>query len=129
MVSKPFPVIDLVATGKNITRLREESGYSIADLQGYFGFTGPQAIYKWQEGKSLPSTDNLIALSYLLEKSMEEILVTRQTALDIMPQDKTCGDPFFVHSSLKSDPHRIPSVLRFAAIPSDCFPLATGNAG
>lgn len=70
-----FPIIDLKATGENITRLRKEIGLSVRDLQAYFGFDSPQAIYKWQWGESLPTVDNLYALSKLLNRSMEEILV------------------------------------------------------
>ena len=96
MCTKSFPVIDMVATGKNIVRLRKESGLSVADLQEYFGFEAPQAIYKWQKGISLPSTDNLLALGRLLDVAMEEILVTRPTAIDIiMPQEKSCGNHRF----------------------------------
>ena len=63
MGTKYYPVIDVIATGKNILRLRKAQGYSVADLQEFLGFEAPQAIYKWQSGKSLPSTDNLFALS------------------------------------------------------------------
>lgn len=52
-----FPVIDPVATGANIVRLRQERGLSVRDLQAFFGFEEPQAIYKWQRGQSLPSVD------------------------------------------------------------------------
>ena len=45
MHQKPFPVIDMVETGKNIMRLREERGMTVRDLQAYFGFEEPQAIY------------------------------------------------------------------------------------
>ena len=48
MMNKPFPVIDPVATGANIVRLREDRGLSVRDLQTYFGFEEPRAIYKWQ---------------------------------------------------------------------------------
>lgn len=70
-----FPVIDPVATGKNIIRLRKEQCLTVRDLQAYFGFEEPQAIYKWQQGKSLPSVDNLYALGFLLEVPIETILV------------------------------------------------------
>lgn len=70
-----FPVIDLQATGANILRLRQARGFSVRDLQQYFGFEEPQAIYKWQRGKSLPTVDNLYALSALLDVPMNEILV------------------------------------------------------
>ncbi len=72
-----FPVIDLVATGENILRLRKEKGLSVPDMQEYFRFAMPQAIYNWQSGKCLPTVDNLFALSYLLGVSMNEILVAR----------------------------------------------------
>ena len=75
MESKFYRSIDMTATGKRIAELRVRRGYTVADLQRYFGFEAPQAIYKWQKGQSLPSTDNLYALSWLLEVPMEEILV------------------------------------------------------
>ena len=71
----PFPVIDPIATGKNILALRKEKGFTVRDLQAFFGFEEPQAIYRWQYGKTLPSVDNLLALSTILEVPMEEILV------------------------------------------------------
>ena len=46
---KAYPVIDLVATGNNIRRLRLERGMTVRDLQSYFGFEEPRAIYKWQK--------------------------------------------------------------------------------
>ena len=70
-----FPTIDLAATGKNIIKLREESGLSVRDLQNIFGFATPQAIYKWQHGTALPTIDNLIVLSAVFKVSMEEIII------------------------------------------------------
>lgn len=70
-----FPTIDLVATGKNIIKLREESGLSVRDLQNIFGFATPQAIYKWQHGTTLPTIDNLIVLSAVFKVSLEEIII------------------------------------------------------
>ena len=72
-----FPVIDQEATGRNIQRLRQQRGLTVRDLQAYFGFTEPQAIYKWQSGRSLPTVDNLLALSALLGVPMDRILVVR----------------------------------------------------
>ena len=71
MDTKVFPVIDVAATGNNIRRLRLERGLSVRDLQSFFGFEEPQAIYKWQRGESLPSVDNLYALGNLLEVPMD----------------------------------------------------------
>ena len=81
MMNRYFPVIDPIATGANIARLRKERGLSVRDLQEYFGFEEPQAIYKWQWGKSLPSIDNLFALGALLEVPLDKILVSRNPRL------------------------------------------------
>jgi transcriptional regulator with XRE-family HTH domain len=88
-----FPVIDLVATGENITRLRKARGLTVRDLQSWFGFEEPQAIYKWQKGKSLPTVDNLYALGTLLNVPMEEILVPCKPKLNMViagQQDVSC---------------------------------------
>ncbi len=75
MYASAFPVIDLAATGDNIRRLRVSRGLSVRQLQSYFGFEEPRAIYKWQKGESLPTVDNLYALGKLLDVPMEQILV------------------------------------------------------
>ncbi len=84
MQQKLYPVIDLVETGKNIVRLRQERGMSVRDLQSFFGFAEPQAIYKWQTGKSLPTVDNLYALSALLDVPMDDILVSAKQKVNII---------------------------------------------
>lgn len=73
----------MIATGRNIQRLRESSGLTEADLQAYFGIDAPQTIYRWQSGKTIPSTDNLLALGYLLDVPMESILVQRVVRKDV----------------------------------------------
>ena len=104
MNRKQFPVIDPIATGKNIIRLRIERGMSVRDLQAYFGFEEPQAIYKWQQGKSLPSVDNLYALGALFEVPMEDILVSRTSQLNLMiceQQAEACCSPLFMGELLR----------------------------
>ena len=95
MHEQPFPVIDLEATGKNILRLRREKGLSVRDMQGFFRFEEPRAIYKWQSGQSLPTVDNLLALSKLLEVSMEEILVSNPTSAVFGPREASRGSVLF----------------------------------
>ena len=70
-----LPVINLVKTGKNIKSLLIKCNISVSKLQDILGFTSPQAIYKWFWGQSLPSVDNLVILSRLLNVSIEDILV------------------------------------------------------
>ncbi len=70
-----FPVIDLAATGENIRRIRIARGLTVRDLQSYFGFEEPRAIYKWQKGECLPTVDNLYALGRLFGVPMDQILI------------------------------------------------------
>ena len=69
-----IPTIDMVATGRNIMRLREVAGLTVRDLQDIFGFATPQAIYKWQHGTAMPTIDNLVVLA-VLDVPMDEIIV------------------------------------------------------
>ena len=70
-----LPTLDLIETGKNITRLRKERGLSVKNLQQIFGFTTPQAIYKWQHGAALPTIDNLIVLAKVFQVRVDDIIV------------------------------------------------------
>ena len=70
-----MPVIDMVATGKNIERMRKTAGLSVRDLKDVFGFATPQAIYKWQHGTAMPTIDNLVVLAALLQVKVDDILV------------------------------------------------------
>ena len=69
------PVIDMAATGRNIIRLRKSAGITVREMQDAFGFGTPQAIYKWQNGTSLPTVDNLVMLSGLFDVPIDEILI------------------------------------------------------
>ena len=73
-----FPTIDPVATGARIKELRLEKQLSVRDISYYMGFEEPQAVYKWQRGESLPTIDNLYALSKLFGTSMDNIIRGRE---------------------------------------------------
>ena len=93
-----YPVIDLVETGRCIERQRRQAGLTVRDLQAYFGFEYPQAIYKWQHGECLPTVDNLLALARLLRVSMEDLLVYEDQG----------GSPFLGQfSGNRSSPERL----------------------
>ena len=69
------PVIDMTATGINITRMRIRAGLTVRDIQDIFGFSTPQAIYKWQRGTAMPTVDNLAVLADVLGVKIDDILV------------------------------------------------------
>lgn len=70
-----YPVINMIATGQNIQQLRIKAGLSVVNLQQIFGFSTPQAIYKWQRGTALPTLDNMVVLSAVFNTSIDNILV------------------------------------------------------
>ena len=70
-----IPVIDMIATGINITRMRNSAGLTVKDVQDIFGFSTPQAIYKWQRGTALPTVDNLVVLAALFGVKIDDILI------------------------------------------------------
>lgn len=75
-----IPFVDMAATGKNIDRLRIAAGLSVRDMQTVFGFSTPQAIYKWFHGASMPTIDNLVILAAMLGVTMDEIVVVETVA-------------------------------------------------
>ena len=79
-----FPVINTVATGQNINRMRIEAGMAVRDMQDVFGFTTPQAIYKWIHGAAMPTIDNMVILAAMFDVTVDEII-----AVDTV--DVKCG--------------------------------------
>jgi transcriptional regulator with XRE-family HTH domain len=70
-----LPTIDMSATGGNIARLRRQAGLTVQDLQNVFGFSTPQAIYKWQRGTAMPTLDNLVVLAAVFGTTMDAIVI------------------------------------------------------
>jgi len=75
-----MPTINLVKTGENIVILRNRNNLTVRDLQRSFGFSTPQAIYKWQQGLALPTVDNLVILAMLFNVNIDDILVLDRSA-------------------------------------------------
>ena len=73
-----LPVVNMVQTGQNIRQIRKQCGLTVKDLQDIFGFTTPQAIYKWQQGTALPTVDNLVVLSAVFGVPVESILAVEK---------------------------------------------------
>lgn len=65
-------------TGKKIRKLMAEYGVTVREIQEEMELESPQAVYKWLNGKALPSTENLLILGRLLHVPMETMLVTEE---------------------------------------------------
>ncbi|MBE6962553.1 MAG: helix-turn-helix transcriptional regulator [Ruminococcaceae bacterium] len=80
-IGMPYPIIDIIRTGENIRRLREDRNLTVMEVQSFLRLSSVQAIYQWERGVSLPTVDNLCALSCLFEISMNDILVLTDDSL------------------------------------------------
>lgn len=67
--------IDAEATSKRLDDLRKERNLTIRDIQYHFGFSTPQAIYKWMDGRALPCLDNLVILAELYDCKVDDMIV------------------------------------------------------
>lgn len=72
--------INMKRTGARIKELRRQSGYTVKDLQKALDPISYQAIYKWQQGQSLPSVDNLVILSELFQVPIDQIIIREALA-------------------------------------------------
>lgn len=73
-----MPIIDVKATGINIKNLQKQRGITVKDIQNVFGFTTPQAIYKWRQGDTLPTLDNILILADIFKVKIDDILVIKR---------------------------------------------------
>jgi len=69
-----YAVLSSKRTGERIKQLRKEHHLTVEEVCDYMGFESVQAVYKWQRGDSLPSVENLYALSKLFHTSVDDIL-------------------------------------------------------
>lgn len=96
-------MIDLEATGKNIRNIMKITGYTARELERLIGCT-QMTFFNWQEGKNLPSLDNLLRLSGILKTPMEKIVVFRKFQEEDLPlKDTNSGfvrnNVFFTYSN------------------------------
>jgi hypothetical protein len=48
---------------------------TVQQVQQIFGFSTPQAIYKWQRGTAMPTLDNIIVLAAIFGTTVDDIIV------------------------------------------------------
>ena len=69
-----IPVIDKEKTGRQIRTLMERRGLSVQDVRAFLSLGCVQSIYHWLDGKSMPTLDNLYALSELFRMPVDGLL-------------------------------------------------------
>lgn len=69
-----FPTINKKETGVNLRRIMDMRGVKPKDIQEYLGFGCVQSVYRWLDGVSMPTVDNLYAISKMLQVPMDSIV-------------------------------------------------------
>ncbi len=90
-----YPIIDTKATGARIRELRLQNHLQVSDISRYMGFESDQAVYKWQRGDTLPTVDNLYALSMLFGTPMNDIIRGVDREEDNSPLPSGMWDIFY----------------------------------
>ena len=80
--------IDKTKTGQQIRLLMEKRGVTVKDVRDALSLACVQSVYHWLDGQSMPTLDNLYALSDLLKVPM-----------DILSGGSRCYDPVIIVSS------------------------------
>ena len=75
------PIIDKRKTGINLQRIMDKRNISVKDVQNYLELNCVQSVYHWLNGISLPSVDNLYALSELFEVPVDALLCGNRKTL------------------------------------------------
>ena len=69
-----YPTIDKVKTGRRIKALMKKRGLNVKNVKEYLGLGSVQSVYHWLDGSSMPTIDNLYALSELLQVPIDDML-------------------------------------------------------
>lgn len=62
-------------TGLRIYKMMAEKGITPRDVKETCHLASVHAVYKWYWGKSIPSIDNLVILAWMLDVTIDDIIV------------------------------------------------------
>ena len=71
-----YLVINIEATGIRINELRKSRNITVREMTEYLGFNNPTSIYRWFRGETLPTLDNMYALSLLLGVAINDLIIS-----------------------------------------------------
>lgn len=69
-----FPLINKRETGINLRKIMDKRGITVKEVQQYLGLGSVQSVYHWLNGLSMPTIDNLYALSELFRVPIDVIV-------------------------------------------------------
>ena len=85
-----FPIIDRKRTGIRLRRIMDERGLSVKDVQQYLELGSVQSVYHWLNGLSMPTIDNLYALSELFQMPIDDLVCGNRYNVFAYKSDSQC---------------------------------------
>lgn len=85
-----FPIIDRKRTGIRLRRIMDERGLSVKDVQQYLELGSVQSVYHWLNGLSMPTIDNLYALSELFQMPIDDLVCGNRDNVCAYKSDSQC---------------------------------------
>ena len=70
-----YPTIDMKATGIRIRQIMNQRKLTVKDVQKYLNLSSVRSIYHWLNGQSVPTVDNLYALSEFFHLPIDAMIV------------------------------------------------------
>ncbi len=99
-MKRDYPAVDIIETGQNIKRIMKEKGLSVKEIQDFLQLGSPQGIYHWFEGRSLPSLDNMYALSELFCMPVDSIIRGNRKYVFVSSCDEWYGRLYLYYEKL-----------------------------
>ena len=101
-ITQYYCQIDTIKTGERIKSFIVHSNITIKDLAKMMSVS-QQSVYKWICGKSLPSLENIVLLSSILDVALDDLIVKSTLysyqVEDIHVREEQIEYPLYVHPS------------------------------
>ena len=94
-------VLDMVKTGQNLKRIMQLKGYTVKDIQEHLKLSTPQAIYHWFDGMTMPTLDNIYALSELFRMPVDAIMRGNRKYVYVPFCDPACARIYVYYERIK----------------------------
>lgn len=72
-----MPTVDMKATGVNIRKMCDSAGVSATEMARRAGVS-KTAVYKWFNGDSIPTVDNLVVIATEFRVRIDDVIVVRR---------------------------------------------------
>lgn len=79
-----YPKIDRIQTGHRLKQLMDKKNISVKQVQQFLNLSCVQSIYHWLDGTSMPTIDNLYALSELFQVPIDAMICGNRKNIRVM---------------------------------------------